>query len=211
MSYLKILDNKLCYGKKKIQAYTTLRASYTSHLGRSDDSFLFLNCAQSLVLGEEAVCNFAVAAGKLGACVLLGVSGFLGSCLGACLVSRGALKYWFAKTLVCCACVVFHPRLGSPLQAGFRDEGMWVHVALPMLSGSAPCYGHVWAIFRSQWVKFRGFGWFCFRLHASPGVVYGGQGAQWAPQHHLLLKNQTGMSYSFCFCFLFLPGPSCPH
>lgn len=86
-SLLKILGSKLYYRKQKIQAYATFRASYSSHLESSDGSFLFLNCAQSLVLGEEEVCSFTVAAGKVSASVLPGISGFLSSFLGARLVS----------------------------------------------------------------------------------------------------------------------------
>lgn len=82
--------------------------------------FFFFNCARSLVLGEEEeeVCNFAVAAGKVSAFVVPGISGFLSIVLGARLVSRGSRKYWFAKKNTCLLCArgVFHPRLGSPLQ-----------------------------------------------------------------------------------------------
>lgn len=49
--------------------------------------------------------------------MLPGISGFLSSFLGACLVSQGSQKYQFAKNLVCCMHVMFHPGLGSPLQA----------------------------------------------------------------------------------------------
>lgn len=33
MSSLKILGNRLCYGKKKFQANITFKALYSSHLG----------------------------------------------------------------------------------------------------------------------------------------------------------------------------------
>lgn len=76
---------------------------------------LSFNCAWSLVLREEEGCDFTVAAGKVSASVLPGISGFLSSFLGVCLASRGSLKCWFAKNLVCCVHVVcLAPGLAAP-------------------------------------------------------------------------------------------------
>lgn len=74
MGSLIILGNKLCYGGKASKPIHHFERAAV--IWREEMALSGFNCAGSLVLGEEEMCDFAEAAGKAGASALPGKRGF---------------------------------------------------------------------------------------------------------------------------------------